>query len=241
MKRTEKGLALKPVTEKRMRSKKIIKRSTATKIVGLAFVSPWIVGFFWFTFFPILQMIQYSLSNVVFSAKGTRMKYVGLDNFLEVLFVTPDFRVQAPAYLRLMLLLVPMILVFSILLATMLNLKIRFRGFYRAVFFLPVILLNPPMMNNLFQMEAFTLQGLHNFFVFDFIIDMLENAQRMAKGLPGCPKVKMGTSKEYFDKLKQTVGDNKYLPKWVGELYLEFHRGTYTSMAKNKKYNQCHI
>ena len=27
-------------------------------------------------------------------------------------------------------------------------------------------------------------------------------------------------------------------PKWVGELYLEFHRGTYTSIAKNKRNNR---
>ncbi|MBE5966631.1 MAG: alpha-mannosidase [Lachnospiraceae bacterium] len=69
-------------------------------------------------------------------------------------------------------------------------------------------------------------------------IDMLENAKRLAKGLPGNPKVKMGKSKDYFRKLEQTVGNNKYLPKWVGELYLEYHRGTYTSMGKNKRNNR---
>ncbi len=30
--------------------------------------------------------------------------------------------------------------------------------------------------------------------------------------------------------------DKKRLAVWDGELYLEFHRGTYTSMAQNKKY-----
>ncbi len=60
----------------------------------------------------------------------------------------------------------------------------------------------------------------------------------MVKGIPGCPKVKIGTSREYFRKLEKTIGDNRYLPKWVGELYLEYHRGTYTSMAKNKRYNR---
>jgi len=69
-------------------------------------------------------------------------------------------------------------------------------------------------------------------------IDMLENAERLAKGIPGCPKVKMGTSRDYFHKLEKTVGGSKYLPKWVGELYLEYHRGTYTSMAKNKRFNR---
>ena len=69
-------------------------------------------------------------------------------------------------------------------------------------------------------------------------IGMLENARRLSKGVPGCPKVKMTTAGEYFRKLEKKTADNKYLPKWVGELYLEYHRGTYTSMAKNKWYNR---
>jgi alpha-mannosidase len=69
-------------------------------------------------------------------------------------------------------------------------------------------------------------------------IDMLENARRLSKGIPGSPRVKMGNSLDYFRKLEKTAGSSKYLPKWVGELYLEYHRGTYTSMAKNKRYNR---
>jgi len=68
--------------------------------------------------------------------------------------------------------------------------------------------------------------------------DMLENGRRMSRGIPGCPKVKMGTAGDYFKKLEQTVKDSKYLPKWVGELYLEYHRGTYTTMGRNKRYNR---
>jgi len=68
--------------------------------------------------------------------------------------------------------------------------------------------------------------------------EMLENGMRMSRGIPGCPKVRMGTAGEYFRKLEQTVKDSKYLPKWVGELYLEYHRGTYTSIARNKRYNR---
>ena len=68
--------------------------------------------------------------------------------------------------------------------------------------------------------------------------EMLENARRMARGIPGCPKVKIVRSLDYFKKLEKTVIGNAGLPKWVGELYLEYHRGTYTSMARNKKYNR---
>ena len=69
-------------------------------------------------------------------------------------------------------------------------------------------------------------------------IHMLEQGRRMAKGIPGCPVVKQAHSIDFFKDLESKVKDNPKLPKWSGELYLEFHRGTLTSMARNKKYNR---
>lgn len=68
--------------------------------------------------------------------------------------------------------------------------------------------------------------------------EMLEAARRMEKGIPGCPVTKQSSSNEFFHKLEGEVKGKQYLPEWNGELYLEYHRGTYTSMARNKKYNR---
>jgi alpha-mannosidase len=68
--------------------------------------------------------------------------------------------------------------------------------------------------------------------------DMLEEYRRLSRGIPGCPKAVMTTAKRYFDTLSQEVGSNRFLPEWEGELYLEYHRGTYTNMSENKKYNR---
>lgn len=68
--------------------------------------------------------------------------------------------------------------------------------------------------------------------------DMLENQRRLEKGIPGCPRTLMSTSKSFFEALDKKVRGKKYLPAWVGELYLEYHRGTYTSQARSKKYNR---
>ena len=68
--------------------------------------------------------------------------------------------------------------------------------------------------------------------------EMLESQRRMEKGILGCPRTKQAHALEFFKKLESDVIGSKYLPKWVGELYLEYHRGTYTSMARNKKYNR---
>ena len=57
----------------------------------------------------------------------------------------------------------------------------------------------------------------------------------MAKGIQGCPVVKQAHSYDFFVDLDKKVSGNKRLPTWCGELYLEFHRGTLTSQARNKK------
>ena len=69
-------------------------------------------------------------------------------------------------------------------------------------------------------------------------IEMLEYGKRMAKGIQGCPVVKQAHSYDFFVDLDKKVKGNKHLPVWCGELYLEFHRGTLTSQARNKKYNR---
>ena len=56
--------------------------------------------------------------------------------------------------------------------------------------------------------------------------DMLENHRRLSRGIPGCPQTVMSTAGNFFHTLEENVKDKKYLPVWVGELYLEYHRGT---------------
>ncbi|TCN27517.1 alpha-mannosidase [Mesobacillus foraminis] len=67
---------------------------------------------------------------------------------------------------------------------------------------------------------------------------MLEMRRRF-DSLPGMPNVKTSTAGEFFDKLHQNVSEaNGYIHKWDGELYLEYHRGTYTSQAFMKQMNR---
>lgn len=68
--------------------------------------------------------------------------------------------------------------------------------------------------------------------------EMLESQRRLDKGIPGSPRTRQSHAIEFFRQLEKDVTGNRFLPKWVGELYLEYHRGTYTSMARNKKYNR---
>lgn len=72
--------------------------------------------------------------------------------------------------------------------------------------------------------------------------EMLERGRRLAYGLPGLGKAKITTATEYLADVEKQFTKNaaqlKRIPQWKGELYLEMHRGTYTSIAKNKRNNR---
>ncbi len=66
---------------------------------------------------------------------------------------------------------------------------------------------------------------------------MQETAQRLAH-LPGFPRVEQSSAEAFFQRLEERVWNDPDLPTWVGELYLEYHRGTYTSQAWIKRANR---
>ncbi len=65
--------------------------------------------------------------------------------------------------------------------------------------------------------------------------EMLENIEHL-NNFPGAPRTHFGTVAQFFERLEQEAGNR--LPTWNGELYLEYHRGTYTTQARNKRANR---
>ena len=66
--------------------------------------------------------------------------------------------------------------------------------------------------------------------------------RRIHQGVLGIPKTEMMTTTESLNhiesKFEKSIEEIGKTPKWKGELYLEFHRGTYTSVGKIKRYNR---
>jgi len=60
--------------------------------------------------------------------------------------------------------------------------------------------------------------------------DMLEMVRRV-KDLEGAPRAHEGTLVDFFRRMEENPPKNR----WVGELYLSWHRGTYTTMHKTKQ------
>lgn len=58
---------------------------------------------------------------------------------------------------------------------------------------------------------------------------------RRAARAPGMPQIKWQSAKSFFKEAKENSRD---LPVWAGELYFEYHRGTYTTQAQNKDHNR---
>ena len=66
----------------------------------------------------------------------------------------------------------------------------------------------------------------------------LEYYDVLKKGVSGVPCAKMEFAGSFLERIKKRAEKNPKTPCWQGELYLEYHRGTYTSMAQNKKLNR---
>lgn len=67
--------------------------------------------------------------------------------------------------------------------------------------------------------------------------EMIEQGKRLQKGILNFPRARFSTVRKFFEDLEVEVA-HKDVPTWCGELYLEYHRGTYTSMAFVKQKNR---
>ena len=68
--------------------------------------------------------------------------------------------------------------------------------------------------------------------------EYLENIRRMSKGIEDCPVTEYKAPSEFIKDFIANIPDGETLKEWFGELYLELHRGTFTSIAKNKRNNR---
>ncbi|MFD1135189.1 carbohydrate ABC transporter permease [Paenibacillus sp. PDC88] len=122
-----------------MRTRRIT-LSQKRSLLGIIFISPWLLGFIFLFLTPMIQSIRFSLSELTVVSQGYELAYVGWSNFKEALLIDANYnRILTESVLQ-MIVNVPLILFFSLFSAVLLNQKFRGRGLARAIFFLPVIL-----------------------------------------------------------------------------------------------------
>ncbi|MBK8986579.1 MAG: sugar ABC transporter permease [Chloroflexi bacterium] len=127
---------------------------------GYAFVLVWIVGFTIFTLLPLLQTLFYSFNQVTVSATGINLQFIRWQNYTRALFTDPTFVQLLIEYAIETLVSLPIILIFSLIIALFLNLKFRFKGVFRTIFFLPVVITSGPVIQELVAQGATSVPGL---------------------------------------------------------------------------------
>ncbi|MGL4589282.1 MAG: carbohydrate ABC transporter permease [Mycoplasmatales bacterium] len=118
---------------------------------GYLFVTPWIIGFFVFVLYPLITSFMYSQSKVTVTAFGVRLTPAGWDNYIYGLTLDPKFIEAIKETIVQLLLQIPLIIVISIVAAMLLNHAFKGVGFFRTIYFLPVVVLSGPTMDYMYK------------------------------------------------------------------------------------------
>lgn len=105
-------------------------------IMGLLFVSPWLVGFLAFTVYPLISSIYFSMTRYDFIRPPL---FIGLGNYINLFTQDPHFYNVLYNTLYYVGLSVPLSLTFAFIVANLLNSNIVGRSFFRAVAYIPSI------------------------------------------------------------------------------------------------------
>ncbi len=103
------------------------------------FLIPWLIGLCLFFLHPIFVSIRLAFSDIT-EFKGLKTTWVGLENFQYIFFYDINF---VPKFLQVVydtLINTPLCMVFSLVIAILINRKMVGRGFFRTAFFIPVLL-----------------------------------------------------------------------------------------------------
>ena len=109
-------------------------------LLGFLFVLPWLLGFIFFFIIPLVNSFRYSLSKIEASSSGMKISFIGFKNYINALTVNTSFNRTLTESIINMVVNVPLIVIFSLFLAVLLNQKFIGRSIARSIFFLPVIL-----------------------------------------------------------------------------------------------------
>lgn len=114
---------------------------------GFLYVLPWLLGFLFFFFIPLLTSLRYSFSTIEAKSSGILITFSGWQNYVDALTVNTSFNRTLTEAIVNMVVNVPLVVIFSLFLAVLLNQKFVGRSVARSIFFLPVILASGVIMS----------------------------------------------------------------------------------------------
>jgi ABC-type sugar transport system permease subunit len=135
----------KPVTNliKRIKSVEITYKNQR-RIWAAIFLAPWLIGFIILFLIPLIRSLVFSFYELTPQVGYIEQTFVGFQNYLyainEQVTTTSSFRVELLNTTLDSLINLPVLLIFSLFIAVLLNMKFKGRAVIRAIFFIPVIL-----------------------------------------------------------------------------------------------------
>lgn len=117
------------------------------QLYGYGFIGLWLVGTIYFFIYPIIVSLQYAFHDTSPIEGGMKMTHFGIQNFTGAFRVDRNYSKALVSMLGNTALKTPLIVIFSIFIAVILNQKFKGRTFARAVFFLPVIIATGPVID----------------------------------------------------------------------------------------------
>lgn len=146
---------------------------TREALYGYAFIALWIVGFAIFTFAPLVQTLQYSFNQVTVTATQINLTFVDWANYTRALVTDPTFVELLIGYTVETLISVPIVLIFAMIIALFLNQDFRFKGLFRVIFFLPIVITSGPVIRELTAQGAASAPGIATIpAVVDFLAEL---------------------------------------------------------------------
>lgn len=104
---------------------------------GLFFIMPWLIGFLFLQLYPFLASLYYSFTQ--YNVLG-QPKFIGLDNYIRLFTIDPDFKKSILVTMKYALISVPGKLFFALIVALILNMKLKGINGFRTVYYIPSIL-----------------------------------------------------------------------------------------------------
>ena len=113
------------------------RRKILKKYTGLLYIAPWLFGFLVFQLYPLISSFYYSFTNLNL---GGSPKFVGLDNYIRMFTQDPEFWKSLGVTIVYVFTSVPAKLIFALLIAMVLNSKLKFINAFRTIYYIPSIL-----------------------------------------------------------------------------------------------------
>ena len=122
---------------------------TRREMKGYVFLLPWLIGFVVFFLVPLVQSVWYAWHDVKVTANGLKMTWVGWENYTYIFQGDTVFMEALGNFFTDAVLRLAVILVFSLVIAMMLNQPLKGKGIFRTLFFLPIIVVSGPVLERL--------------------------------------------------------------------------------------------